>query len=37
MVSLIWGGGGVIFSGYISPPGRLKAAKADGLNEMNFS
>ena len=31
------GGGGVIFSGYLSPPGRLKAAKADELNVMNFS
>ena len=30
-------GGGVIFSGYLSPPGRLKALKADGLNGMNFS
>ena len=29
--------GGVIFSGYLSPPGRLKALKADGLNGMNFS
>ena len=38
MVSLIFFlGGGVIFSGYLSPPGRLKALKADGLNGMNFS